>query len=74
MSVTMQLTRERCLPEDAHRAILIGREVDQNPMLRHVTPDGRDRDDFVAAVLADLPERPSYFARMKKVNLAPPLL
>jgi hydroxyacylglutathione hydrolase len=41
----------------------IGREADQNPMLRHT-----DRAAFIAAVLADLPERPPYFARMKRVN------
>lgn len=52
----------------------IGREAAQNPMLRYVAPDTRDRDGFVAAVLADLPERPSYFSRMKQVNLAPPVL
>jgi hydroxyacylglutathione hydrolase len=52
----------------------IGREAAQNPMLRYVLPDTRDRDAFVAAVLADLPERPGYFSRMKQVNLAPQLL
>jgi hydroxyacylglutathione hydrolase len=41
----------------------IGREADQNPMLRYT-----DRSPFVAAVVADLPERPPYFARMKRVN------
>jgi hydroxyacylglutathione hydrolase len=41
----------------------IAREADQNPMLQYA-----DRDAFVAAVLADLPERPPYFARMKRVN------
>jgi hydroxyacylglutathione hydrolase len=51
----------------------IGREIDQNPMLRFVT-DRRGRDGFVDAVVADLPERPSYFARMKQFNLAPSLL
>jgi hydroxyacylglutathione hydrolase len=45
----------------------IGREHDQNPMLR------LPRDEFVAAVLADLPGTPPYFARMKRVNLAPDL-
>jgi hydroxyacylglutathione hydrolase len=39
-------------------------------MLRHAS-----RDEFVAAVLGDLPETPSYFPRMKRVNRAgPPLL
>src|SRR5205085_7207182 len=52
----------------------IGREAVQNPMLRYASAGVGDRDGFVAAVLADLPERPSYFARMKQVNLAPPLL
>jgi hydroxyacylglutathione hydrolase len=47
----------------------IGREADQNAMLKIA-----DRDAFVAAVLADLPATPPYFARMKRVNLAPPLL
>jgi hydroxyacylglutathione hydrolase len=41
----------------------IGREADQNPLLRHT-----DRESFIAAVMSDLPERPAYFARMKKVN------
>jgi hydroxyacylglutathione hydrolase len=48
----------------------IGRERELNPMLRH-----RDRGAFVAAVLADLPETPAYFARMKRINReGPPLL
>jgi hydroxyacylglutathione hydrolase len=47
----------------------IARERDQNPLLRET-----DRDRFVAAVLADLPDTPPYFARMKRVNLAPDLL
>jgi hydroxyacylglutathione hydrolase len=47
----------------------IGREADQNPLLRC-----RDRDEFVAAVLADLPGRPAYFARMKRVNQEGPAL
>jgi hydroxyacylglutathione hydrolase len=39
-------------------------------MLKH-----RTRDEFVSAVLADLPETPQYFARMKRVNQhGPPLL
>src|SRR5258706_2041346 len=41
----------------------IGRERRSNPMLKHV-----DRDEFVAAVLGDLPETPSYFRRMKRMN------
>jgi len=41
----------------------IAREAEQNPMLQYP-----DCDAFVAAVLADLPERPPYFARMKHVN------
>jgi hydroxyacylglutathione hydrolase len=41
----------------------IGRERRQNALLQY-----RDRDAFVKAVLDDLPETPSYFARMKKVN------
>lgn len=41
----------------------IGREADQNPMLQHPA-----RGPFIAAVLADLPGRPPYFARMKRVN------
>lgn len=48
----------------------IGRERRFNPMLGHVA-----RDQFVAAVLADLPETPSYFPRMKKINReGPPVL
>jgi len=47
----------------------IAAEARQNPMLRY-----EDRDAFVAAVLADLPERPSYFARMKTINQAGPEL
>jgi hydroxyacylglutathione hydrolase len=48
----------------------IGRERRQNPMLQY-----DDRQAFVAAVLADLPGTPPYFARMKRVNKAgPPLL
>src|SRR5262249_34764526 len=41
----------------------IGREADQNPMLRYT-----DRDEFIVAVMADVPGRPPYFARMKHVN------
>ena len=48
----------------------IGREKRSNPMLQHAT-----KDAFVAAVLADLPDTPPYFARMKKLNQeGPPLL
>lgn len=48
----------------------IGQERRFNKMLQH-----HDRDAFVAAVLADLPETPPYFARMKKLNQdGPPLL
>jgi hydroxyacylglutathione hydrolase len=41
----------------------IGRERRLNPMLQC-----RSKDEFVAAVLADLPDTPSYFPRMKRVN------
>jgi hydroxyacylglutathione hydrolase len=41
----------------------IGRERLTNPMLQQTT-----REAFVAAVLADLPETPPYFARMKRIN------
>jgi hydroxyacylglutathione hydrolase len=47
----------------------IGRERQQNALLRET-----DRARFVEAVLGDLPETPPYFARMKQVNLDPPLL
>jgi hydroxyacylglutathione hydrolase len=48
----------------------IGHERRFNPMLQH-----SDRDRFIAAVLADLPETPPYFARMKKLNHeGPPLM
>jgi hydroxyacylglutathione hydrolase len=48
----------------------IGRERRTNPMLRY-----GDRGSFVSAVLADLPETPAYFRRMKRVNAAgPPVL
>ena len=48
----------------------IGQERRFNPMLRHT-----DRDDFIAAVMADLPETPPYFPRMKKLNRdGPPLM
>jgi hydroxyacylglutathione hydrolase len=45
----------------------IGRERQLNAMLQYA-----DRDAFVAAVLADIPETPPYFARMKQVNKAGP--
>jgi hydroxyacylglutathione hydrolase len=41
----------------------IGRERASNPLLAH-----DDRDQFVTAVLGDLPETPPYFPRMKRVN------
>jgi hydroxyacylglutathione hydrolase len=41
----------------------IGQEKRFNPMLQHKT-----KDAFVAAVLADLPDTPPYFPRMKKLN------
>lgn len=48
----------------------IGRERRQNAMLQH-----QDKSAFVAAVLADLPPTPPYFARMKRINAeGPPLL
>ena len=47
----------------------VGRERRQNPMLQHT-----DRAAFVAAVLADLPPTPPYFARMKQINTAGPAL
>ena len=48
----------------------IGQERRFNKMLQHA-----ERDAFVAAVLADLPETPPYFPRMKKLNQeGPPLL
>lgn len=48
----------------------IGQEKRHNPMLRHETQEA-----FVAAVLADLPDTPPYFPRMKKLNQeGPPLL
>jgi hydroxyacylglutathione hydrolase len=45
----------------------IGRERRQNALLQY-----GDRDGFVKAVLDDLPETPSYFSRMKKVNRVGP--
>jgi hydroxyacylglutathione hydrolase len=48
----------------------IGQEKRFNPMLQHKT-----KEAFVAAVLADLPDTPPYFPRMKKLNQeGPPLL
>jgi hydroxyacylglutathione hydrolase len=47
----------------------IARERSSNPMLKH-----RTRDEFVAAVLGDLPETPQYFKRMKRVNQEGPAL
>ncbi|HET7617180.1 MAG TPA: rhodanese-like domain-containing protein [Vicinamibacterales bacterium] len=48
----------------------IGRERRVNPMLRHPS-----RETFVAAVLADLPDTPPYFKRMKRINReGPPVL
>jgi len=48
----------------------IGQEKRFNPMLQHPS-----REAFVAAVLADLPDTPPYFPRMKKLNQeGPPLL
>lgn len=47
----------------------ITRERSSNPMLTR-----RTRDEFVAAVLGDLPETPQYFARMKRVNQEGPAL
>lgn len=41
----------------------IGRERHFNPMLQHAS-----REAFVEAVLADLPETPPYFTRMKRIN------
>jgi hydroxyacylglutathione hydrolase len=48
----------------------IGHERRQNPLLQCAS-----REEFVTAVLGDLPETPSYFKRMKRVNReGPPLL
>jgi hydroxyacylglutathione hydrolase len=41
----------------------IGQERRDNPLLRQHT-----KEEFVAAVLADLPETPPYFARTKQLN------
>ncbi len=54
--------------KDPHSTV--GQERRFNAMLQHST-----RDAFVAAVLADLPETPPYFPRMKRINHdGPPLL
>ena len=48
----------------------IGQEKRFNPMLQYKT-----KEEFVSAVLADLPDTPPYFPRMKKLNQeGPPLL
>ncbi len=48
----------------------IAAERRQNAMLQY-----QDREAFVAAVLADIPDTPPYFARIKLMNTAgPPLL
>ncbi len=47
----------------------VGRERRQNAMLQY-----DDRAAFVAAVLADVPGTPPYFARMKRVNAEGPTL
>lgn len=47
----------------------IGRERRQNAMLQY-----DERGAFVAAVLADIPGTPPYFARMKRVNADGPAL
>lgn len=47
----------------------IGRERHFNPMLQHAS-----REAFVDAVLADLPETPPYFARMKRLNKQGPIV
>ena len=47
----------------------IARERHQNAMLQY-----HDRKAFVAAVLADIPPTPRYFARMKRVNTEGPAL
>jgi hydroxyacylglutathione hydrolase len=43
----------------------IGQERRFNPMLQH-----KSKEAFVTAVLADLPDTPPYFPRMKKLNAA----
>jgi hydroxyacylglutathione hydrolase len=47
----------------------IGQERRFNPLLQR-----QSKEAFVAAVLADLPETPPYFPRMKKVNRAGPVV
>jgi hydroxyacylglutathione hydrolase len=47
----------------------IGQERSANPMLQP-----RTKQAFVDAVLADLPETPAYFSRMKRVNQRGPQL
>src|SRR5688572_6616480 len=48
----------------------IGQERRFNPLLQHVS-----QETFVAAVLRDLPDRPAYFAELKRLNrLGPPVL
>jgi hydroxyacylglutathione hydrolase len=48
----------------------IGQERRFNPMLQH-----RSKEAFVAAILADLPDTPPYFPRMKRMNRdGPPVL
>jgi hydroxyacylglutathione hydrolase len=47
----------------------IGRERSTNSMLQQPS-----REAFMAAVLADLPETPPYFARMKRINREGPVL
>ena len=47
----------------------IGREREANPLLQHPS-----RESFVSAVLADLPETPPYFARMKRINREGPVV
>ena len=41
----------------------IGQERRVNPMLQYAS-----KDEFVKAVLGDLPDTPPYFARMKRLN------
>jgi hydroxyacylglutathione hydrolase len=48
----------------------IGQERRFNPLLQ-----SRSKEDFIEAVVDDLPETPGYFARMKQINrIGPPLL
>jgi hydroxyacylglutathione hydrolase len=47
----------------------IGRERRFNPMLRFAS-----KEEFIEAVLADLPETPPYFAELKRINQAGPAL